>query len=386
MKLGKKFIVGAGLLTVLAAIGWLVVNSGLEAKIVQVQPGDLVCTVEDSGYVQPATNYDIHATQSARVLQVPVETGQQVRQGTTLVLLENLDLAVQVSETRSQLSQAQNNVAEATAALERMQIELSNARENLKRMQMLLHSGAIAQTEYDQAKLLADTSQQSLNEQQARLDSAQAQINGLNQSLRQYSLKEQQLVVKSPVDGIILSLPVKQEQVVTPGALLASVAISDVLEIKAEILSDDLAEVHEGQKVNITAPVLGQKVLRGTVQQIYPRAEEIQSALGIMQRRVPVIITLPEPDNLKAGYEVRVAIETLSRQNVLLLPREAVRTIEDSRREVMLLVDNKVNHRLVETGLSNQEYIEITGGLSAGDTVLKDGSLDLKEKARIKPI
>lgn len=386
MKLGKKFIVGAGLLTVLAAIGWLVVNSGLEAKIVQVQPGDLVCTVEDSGYVQPATNYDIHATQSARVLQVPVETGQQVRQGTTLVLLENLDLAVQVSETRSQLSQAQNTVAEATAALERMQIELSNARENLKRMQMLLHSGAIAQTEYDQAKLLADTSQQSLNEQQARLDSAQAQINGLNQSLRQYSLKEQQLVVKSPVDGIILSLPVKQEQVVTPGALLASVAISDVLEIKAEILSDDPAEVHEGQKVNITAPVLGQKVLRGTVQQIYPRAEEIQSALGIMQRRVPVIITLPEPDNLKAGYEVRVAIETLSRQNVLLLPREAVRTIEDSRREVMLLVDNKVNHRLVETGLSNQEYIEITGGLSAGDTVLKDGSLDLKEKARIKPI
>jgi len=386
MKRMKKFYLGAGILAVLAIAVLAVAGGGQEVETVQASQGNIICTVTDSGYVQPATNYDIHATQSARVVQVPVETGQPVHQGQTLVLLENLDLAAQISEARSQLSQSQTAADGARAAMERIQLELNDAKQNLARMQELFQAGAVAKAEYDKAQLQVETTQQSLNEQQSRLDSAVAQIDGLNQSLRQYSAKEQQLVVKSPVEGMVLSLPVKQEQVISAGALLVSVAIPEQLEIKADILSDDLADVKVRQKVAITAPVLGQRVLAGEVKQIYPRAEEKQSALGILQRRVPVIISLQDPANLKAGYEVRVAIETLSRQDVLTLPREAVRTTGDGQKEVMVVSDKKVYHRPVQTGLSDQKNIEITGGLSAGDEVIKDGSLEMKEKAKVKQV
>ena len=372
-------------LGVIALAAWSYASGGTEVETVQARQGNITRAVTDTGYVQAATNYDIHATQSARVMEVPVETGQAVEQGQTLAILENLDLAVQISDVHSQISQAAVAASGARAALERLQLELKDSQDNLARSQVLYQGGAISQVDYDKAKLQVETNQKIINEQNAILESAMSQEAGLNQSLQQLYTKEGQLVVKSPVDGIILTLPVKQEQVVGPGTLLVNVAVSEQMEVKADILSDDLADVKIGQRVTITAPVLGQQVLLvGGVQKIYPQAEEKTSALGVIQRRVPVIITLPDPANLKPGYEVRVAIETMSRQDVLVLPRESVRTREDGQKEVMVVVNKRIQHQLVKTGISDQDNVEITDGLTADELVVRDGSLDLAEKTRVK--
>jgi HlyD family secretion protein len=372
-------------LGVIALAAWSYASGGTEVETVQARQGNITRAVTDTGYVQAATNYDIHATQSARVMEVPVETGQAVEQGQTLAILENLDLAVQISDVHSQISQAAVAASGARAALERLQLELKDSQDNLARSQVLYQGGAISQVDYDKAKLQVETNQKIINEQNAILESAMSQEAGLNQSLQQLYTKEGQLVVKSPVDGIILTLPVKQEQVVGPGTLLVNVAVSEQMEVKADILSDDLADVKIGQRVTITAPVLGQQVLLvGGVQKIYPQAEEKTSALGVIQRRVPVIITLPDPANLKPGYEVRVSIETMSRQDVLVLPRESVRTREDGQKEVMVVVNKRIQHQLVKTGISDQDNVEITGGLTADELVVRDGSLDLAEKTRVK--
>ena len=383
----KKITVWSGVLTVLALAAVLALKGGgKEVETVAVQQGDITRSVVDTGNVQPTRDYNLYATQSARVVQVPVDTGQSVKKGQTLVVLENLDLSLQISDVRSQISQTVTAASGARAGLGRTELELKDAKENLARVQQLMEAGVATRVEYDKARLQAETLQQSLNEQQARLESALAQESGLQQSLRQLVAKERQLVMNSPVDGVVLSLPVKQEQVLNPGALMAAVASSDQLEIKADILSDDLAEVEEGQKVTVTAPVLGSKGLAGVVKQIYPRAEEKQSALGIIQRRVPVIITLTDLGNLKPGYEVTVAIETISRQNVLTVPREAVRTTGAGKKEVMVVVDKRIQHRQVETGISDKENIEITAGLQAGDLIIKDGGLNLAEKLKVKAV
>ncbi|MDD4239179.1 MAG: efflux RND transporter periplasmic adaptor subunit [Desulfotomaculaceae bacterium] len=387
MKRKRKIYLWGGLtLIVMVIAALLLMQRGQEVATVQVQAGSINRTVADSGYIQPASDFNIHATQTARVTQVLAETGQPVKQGETLVVLENLDLSLQISEVQSQKAQAGNTAAGARAAVERLNLELKDASDNLNRVQQLFNGGAVSLADYDKAVLLVETCRQNLNEQNSQLDSARAQEAGLRQTLGQLSAKEGQLVVKSPTDGMVLNLPVKQEAVVSPGALLAVLAVTGQLEVKADILSDDLGEMQVGQKVSITAPVLGQKKLEGEVKKIYPRAEEKQSALGVIQRRVPVIITLPEAGVLKPGYEVRVAIETLSRKDVLVLPREAVRTMGDGHKEVMVVVQGQMQRRSVQTGLSDQENIEVTSGLESGEVVITDGGLDLKEKAKVKPI
>ena len=74
--------------------------------------------------------------------------------------------------------------------------------------------------------------------------------------------------------------------------------------------------------------------------------------------------------------------ETQTLDRVLVLPREAVRTTGDGQREVSVVVKDRVEHRPVQTGLSDQVMIEITGGLEEGDVVVRDGGLELKEKTK----
>jgi len=225
MKKRKKIYLGAGILVVLAMsiIGTVLFSDGKEVETVQVRQGSIIRTLVDNGYVQPATSYDLQATQGARVDRVLVETGQPVKQGQTLVVLENLDLAMQINEVRSQLSQAKTTADGSRAAVERAQIELKDAGErtqgeNFDRAQELFQAGAITRVEYDKAKQQVEICQQnyneqnyrveicrqSLNEQNYRLENILAQIAGLNQSLRQLTAKEQQLVVKSSVNGTCL--------------------------------------------------------------------------------------------------------------------------------------------------------------------------------------
>ena len=387
MKRKKKvYLISAIVLVVLAAAAMKMLWGGQEVEVWQVRPGTITRYVTDSGYVQPASDFDIHATQSARVAEVLVETGQAVKAGQILVTLENLDLSLQISEVRSHLSQAQTAAESARAALERIRLELVEASDNLKRMEELYGAGAVSRAVYEKAVLQVETCRQTLYEQSARLDSALAQEAGCRESLSRLEAKEGQLVVESPIDGIVLDLPVKREEVVGPMTLLATVAAAGQLEVKADILSDDLGEVRIGQKAVISAPVLGQETLTGEVKKIYPRAEEKISALGVIQRRVPVIISLPDPGPLKPGYEVRVAIETQTLDRVLVLPREAVRTTGDGQREVSVVVKDRVEYRPVQTGLGDQVMIEITGGLEEGDMVVRDGGLELKEKTKVKPV
>lgn len=385
----RKILVYLGVAAVAAVAGiaaWLAAGGAEEVETVRVQRGTIVRAVVDTGYVQAAANHDLYAAQSGRAVRVHVKVGQAVKQGDTLVVLENLDLAMQVEDTRSQLSQAVIAAEGARAALERAQAELRNAKENLARIQELFGAEAASQVELDKARLQVEVCEQSVKEHTSRLESALAQQAGLSQSLEQLEAKERQLVVRSPVSGTVLELPVKQDQVVTPGTLLATVAAVDQLEVKADILSDDLGEVKVGQIATVTAPVLGGKALEGRVTKIYPQAEEKTSALGVVQRRVPVIIALNDPANLKPGYEVRAAIETLTRQDIPVVPREAVRTTDDGRKEVMAVVDGQVRHRLVETGIADQLNVEIVSGLEAGDEIVRDGSLDLPDKTRVKPV
>lgn len=382
----RKILVylGVAVAAVAGTAAWLAAGGTEEVGTVQVQIGTIVRAVVDTGYVQAAANHDLYAAQSGRAVRVYVKVGQAVKKGDTLVVLENLDLAMQVEDTRSQLSQAVIAVGGARAAVDRAQAELRDAEENLARTQELFGAEAATQVELDKARLQVEVCGQSVKEHTSRLESALAQQAGLRQSLEQLEAKERQLVVRSPVSGTVLELPVKQDQVVAPGTLLATVAAVNQLEVKADILSDDLGEVKVGQSATVTAPVLGGKALEGRVTKIYPQAEEKTSALGVVQRRVPVIIALNDPANLKPGFEVRVAIETLTRQDVLVLPREAVRTTEDGRKEVMAVVDGQVRYRLVETGIADQLNVEIVSGLKAGDEIVRDGSLDLPENARVK--
>jgi len=380
----KKILGALAGVIIVAGIIYSYTTAGTEVDTAEVIHGDIKLAVVDTGYVQASNQADIYATQSGRVASLMVSVGQNVAKGQVIAVLDNKDLTMGSAQLQVQLSQANAAVSAAEAALAQSKLDLVQAQANYDRSRELFGSGAISQVEYDNAEALLDKVQAGIAAQEQSLQAAREQVANYQSLLNSSRQKENELQIKSPISGIVMQLPVRQGDAVMYGTQLAKVAPPGALEIKVDILSDDLGQIMVGNKAEITAPVLGGEVLNGEVAQIYPQAEEKQSALGVVQRRVPVIIKLDDISNLKPGYETRVSIITGGKENILLIPRESITTSPDGSKQVMVIIKNRVAIRKVSTGLFDTRSIAITDGLEAGDLIVRDGSASLKANARVK--
>ncbi len=285
------------------------------------------------------------------------------------------------------MSQIKSALANQQAAIAGIRTELTAAEKQFVRIEGLYRAGGASQADYDNASLAVERLQKSLEEASNSLNYSQQQEESLSETLKIALSNQKQLTVRSPIEGKLMYLACEKGQVITPGTPVAGVAVMGELEIKADVLSDDIAEITEGQDVLITAPVLGNTILQGQVIRVYPQAEEKMSALGVIQRRVPVIISLAEAGILKPGFEVRVEINTVKKENVLILPRETVRKNQKDKEEVVLVVNGKTVSQVVKTGLYDSNNTEILSGLQEGDQVVKNAGSDFVPgtKVRISP-
>lgn len=377
------WIVGASVLVILIS-AFYYVSSAQQVAGTKIQKGVLVNSISETGYVKTVDQYDIQAQNYGLVDEVMVATGQQVSSGTILMRLDNPDLDAEAEQAQAQLALARGDLSQAELSMAGYEIETNQAQTAFERQKTLYEIGAISQADYEAARDRLQKAAQQVELQGQYMGQVQDKIAIYSELTGSLQSKRSSLTIKSPIDGTVLDLPGKEGMYITPGSLLAQIGTTSQLEIQADLLSDDLGDVQVGQPVSVTATVLGQEVLNGVVSEIKPRAFAKTSALGVEQRRVPVIIKLNTSSKLKPGYEVRVSIETERREGALLVPREALKSAGDGQYKVMIISNNRVVSQDVELGLRGREYVEVTAGIKEGDLIVKDGSLALTEKARVK--
>lgn len=420
----KKWIwlgIGGALAIIIAMAYYTGSSTSVEA--VSAETGDVSVVLEETGYTESVSDYTLESPKSARVVAVYPQIGDPVGVGQELIVLDNLEadnlttgvrseitsIKAQIISIQEQLEPVNMQIASSQSSLtaelnniDGLNVQLDQAQDNYDRMQQLYTAGAVSQADYENAEY-------DLKAVQNHLKTSEDNVLGLNQSLdslnrqkdqiesdigtmserlntRQADLDELEsdLIVNSLAEGRVLELPAEVGQVVQAGMPLVKIGGTALLQIKADILSDDMAGIKIGQKVQVSAPVLGTQALTGEVRQIYPSAFEKVSALGVVQRRVSIIISLSETSILKPGYEVTVGIETARENSVLRLAREAVRSTSEGGYEVLKIVDNKIVVTPVKVGLKNQDWAQILEGLSPGDTVVRDAGLSLKDGSRVR--
>lgn len=386
MKSKKAWISGGIILLVIIAASAILLGRAETVEVVEAGRGTLTLLLEEAAYVQARDEREVQATVPAQVEELLVAAGDKVILGQLLMKLSSPELSVETASARSQLLRLDAELQAAGIKIESIKPTLNQAENDLARKKNLLQSGALAPSEYEKAELEVEGLKNTLSQQESLISSLKQQLVNMKEMLSSLEAKQAQLQVISPMAGVILDLPVKTGQVVALGTLLARLGSPAQLEVKTELLSDEAGRVKLGQKTRITAPVLGEEVINGQVSKIYPQAYEKISALGIIQRRVPVIITLEQVANLKPGYEVRVAIETLRKEGAILLPRESLRLDEDGQYRVLLVKEERIEECLPQLGEKNQQWVEIITGIEVGETVVRDGSLDLKEGQRVKTL
>ncbi len=322
-----------------------------------VEVADITQTVQAAGVLQPRTRVDVGAQVSGQVRAVHVELGQQVRKGDLLVSLDP-EIA------RSNLSQAQANVAQQEALLERLKVDMLSAQRELSRQERLLALQATPGQEVENAQSQVERLRAELKGQQATLQRLQADL-----SKAQVNLAYTRIT--APMDGTVVNIPVQQGQTViavqvTP--VMVSVAQMDVMTVRARVPEADVHAVQAGQAARFSTLAARGREYPGRVRVVQPVPERMGNAVFYN-----VLFDVRNEDrSLLSDMTVQVSIETGQARQVPSLPMVALgdRDADGLYKVQVVGEDGAASDRSVRIGLQDGGRAQVLEGVAVGEKLL----------------
>ncbi len=271
---------------------------------VAVERRDIVLTATASGVIQPILTLSVKSKASGEILEEPVQTGDEVKKDQ---LLARVDPRI----PQNNLTQAQANVAVAKA-------QLDNATAQLKRSQALFATQSITQAGLDSAQLAAATARAAVATAEATLQTAK---DAMQDTHVQAPITGTVLELDA-VLGTVISSPTND---VGGGTVILKMANLDTVQVSALVDETDVGKVQAGMAVTINVDAYPNRTFDGSVLKIEPQAQVTQN---VTMFPVEVNIPNPG-HVLKPGMNTEVEIHIGQRQGVLAVPNAALRTPKD---------------------------------------------------------
>lgn len=170
--------------------------------------------------------------------------------------------------------------------------------------------------------------------------------------------------ITAPADGTVTSIGVSDGDRVSKGQVIAHITNYDDLQTTVQIDELDIPKVKVGQTASIKVNAFPDTTYTGKVTSI---ANEGTVSNGVST--FDVTVHMNKPTNVKVGMTTEVSILVQSKDNALYVPIEAVHSINNEKYVVVEKGDGSVARQTVKTGISNEDYVEITDGLTEGEVV-----------------
>jgi HlyD family secretion protein len=301
-----------------------------------------------------------------RVEAVLVAEGDEVAAGDLIITLDQ-------EQYRAQSEQQQANVRLQEIAIERQRVLLQNLERQTERQRKLYEQNLVDSNSYEAAVNELALARIDLRSREQSLSQAAAALAQARDNLARTE-------IRSPIGGIVIQLDLQPgEAVITstiniPGSELAVIADPSVMLAEVQVDEADIAEVRVAQRAAIFAAAFPDTALPGVVESIAASAARAENQQNLS---FEVKIRLIEPDAVavRPGMSARAEIYTESSKDALAVPLQAVLYDEDAdagteQPYVFAVEDGHAVRRDVTIGLSSDTLMEITAGLSAGDTVV----------------
>lgn len=311
-----------------------------------------------SGRVKGINEEAVLPKLSSRVTAVYAAEGQAVQKGQVIVSLDS-------SKQAAAVEQAEAAVASARAGQAANEIQRQTALNNYNRMKELHNAGAVS----DQALETAQAGYDALNTGVAEAGVAQAQA-ALN--LAQQNLAD--CDIKSPMDGVVGRVDVAVGDTTNPQSPVAVINNTADLEVEVKVSEADVSSVQAGSAVKVQIKAISDEPLTGTI-------KSVASVPDSATRTYPVKVSLPNNPQLqvKSGMFAEVMLGTQHRAGVVSIPMVAV--LPKNGESTVYIVDeeNRAQAVVVQTGLNDGNYTEITSGLQVGQKVVTKGNTLIDE-------
>ncbi len=289
-----------------------------------------------SGTLLPERDATIRSQITGSVTQTYVDQGTMVRAGAVLVRLDATGVTDAYNAARAGVTSARD-AADLAAR-------------DLARNQRLLAAGAIAERDIEQSRRAATASTAALEQAKAQLASAQRQVRNT--------------VITSPFSGSVSERPVSVGDVVQAGTAIVTVVDPSSMRLEASVPAEQLASIRVGVPVAFTVSGYPGRQFVGHITRINPTADPAT-------RQVRIYASIPNAGGTLVGGLFATGRLGSAVRNGLTIPVAALDTRGTSP-SVMRIKGGRVQKVDVITGLRDEgaERIEITTGLSAGDTLL----------------
>lgn len=218
------------------------------------------------------------------------------------------------------------------------------------------------------AEDLLDTYQDAMAQAEESLESAQSKVDSTKESYDNYT-------ITAPISGQVITKSVKEGDTISRNSGSSDTTLAviyDLSQLTFEMSVDelDVRSVQVGQKVSVTADALEGQTFAGTVTNV--SLESVQSN-GVTN--YPVTVTLDETGDLLPGMNVDGVILLDQTEDALMIPIDSlmrgnrVYVKDDTVKEAAGSVPAGFRAVEVETGLTNDDYVEIVSGLAEGEEV-----------------
>lgn len=347
-------------------------TTGCSDKQETVQPRfmKLTSAVYASGTLLPEEEYTVMSAVDGYLQEAYVKEGDTVRKGQALFYITSEVRQAQEQGASALVQRTLPTVAENAPVFRELQGRMELARIKMEqdelqynRYKRLYEEDAVSKTAYEKYYLQYQASQkdyQNLKQQyeqqtlSGRVQLQQAQ-NQLQLSLAQQNIGK----LKSFADGVVYDIFKDEGDLVNANQRIALIGSGDMV-ARLSVDEDDLGKVYPGQPVLITMDAYDDKVFKASIKKVYPVLNKVEQSF-----RVDAMFDEALPVGIY-GLNLEANIVLAENKEVMVIPRKAL-VKGDS---VWISKDGKETMVPVQTGIADDEWVEIKGGIDKSTTVI----------------
>lgn len=325
----------AGLLALLGLVGWWLAGRGEAAPryaTAEVQRGDLVVTVAATGNLQPTNQVEVGSELSGLVVEVAVDNNDRVKRDQVLARLDTSRLQDAVNRSRAALASAEAGVAQALATAEQARASIAR----LEEVHRLSGGKVPSPAELDTARAENARALAAVRTAEAAVTQARAQLSSDETNFSK-------ALIRSPVDGVVLSRQVDPGQTVAASfnaPVLFQIA-EDLARMRLDVKVDeaDVGQVQAGQAATFQVDAFPGRTFPATVRRVDLGANAGTASGGSGggsggASSVVSYTAVLDVDNaervLRPGMTATAGIVTTEKRDVLLVPSAALRFAPDA--------------------------------------------------------
>ncbi|OEU51149.1 MAG: hypothetical protein BA872_02245 [Desulfobacterales bacterium C00003060] len=347
-----------------------------DVPVATVQMTDQPIIYEAVGTVRAGIRSNLASKLLGTVEVIHVREGDLVKQGDTLVLIDQRQVnaghrraEASLSETRKGLTAAIANRA-AAQATERLGLATYERYLNLKK------DDSVSMQEFDEVEARYRQAKAALGWSDAMVEAAAARVKQAEAVVATALVNKKDASITAPHDGIITGKMIDKGDLVKPGTPLLTLETTHGFCVDVVLPEIYIDYVQPRQKVSVKVPALKTGPLDGNICTIVPSADP-------RSRSFIVKINLPIDEKVRSGLFARAEIP-MGHSKMLLIAKKGV--VRRGQLTGLYLVDseNIAHFRLIRTGKTFGDSVEVLSGLKQGDRYVIEPPLILEDGARVE--